>query len=185
MDAPRIVTWLWILFLVVWLVSARAAKRAVTRHGRIWIHRVVVFFLVAYLIVRSGPGSYLSHLRVPATPMYEGIGIGCTALGIAFAFWARFYLGRNWGMPMSVQENAELVTAGPYAYVRNPIYSGMLLAMFGTAIVIGLSWLSLFAISSGYFVYSAKREEKLLVEQFPDTFPAYRARTKMLVPFVF
>jgi protein-S-isoprenylcysteine O-methyltransferase Ste14 len=150
-----------------------------------WIFRTVVFVLIAYLIAHTGNRSAIGRFRLAETPSTDGIGIACTAVGIAFAFWARFYLGRNWGMPMSVQENAELVTTGPYAYVRNPIYSGMLLAMLGTAIVIGLAWLSLFLVSAFYFVYSVTQEEKLLIAQFPSTFPAYRARTKMLVPFLF
>src|SRR6185312_8194183 len=100
---------------------------------------------------------------------------------VFMAVWARFHLGRNWGMPMSVQENAELVTSGPYAYVRNPIYSGILLAMLGSAIVTGPWWLVILVIAGTHFVYSAKQEEALLVEQFPGTFQAYRARTKMLI----
>ncbi|MGH7655066.1 MAG: methyltransferase family protein [Gemmatimonadaceae bacterium] len=185
MRPTLIISWLWTLFCVVWLISAIGAKRTVSRRSGAWIFRTLVFVAIAYLISRSESRAYAFHVRVPATPAMEAIGIVCTAIGIAFAFWARFYLGRNWGMPMSVQESAELVTTGPYAYVRNPIYTGMLLALLGTAIVVGAWWLSLFAISAVYFTYSAKQEEKLLLKQFPDTFPAYRARTKMLVPFLF
>ncbi len=88
-------------------------------------------------------------------------------------------------MPMSVQENAELATTGPYAYIRNPIYSGMLLAMLGSMLVAGLSWLIPFIFFAIYFIYSAKAEEKLMLAQFPDTYPAYKKRTKMLIPFVY
>ena len=65
------------------------------------------------------------------------------------------------------------------------IYSGILLAMLGSAVVTGPWWLVILVIAGTYFVYSAKQEEALLVEQFPVTFPAYRARTRILIPFVF
>lgn len=184
MRPPVIVGALWILFLVVWRISAAYSKRTVQRTSRAWFLRVAIVIVAGFLLLARGSGLHVIRTRLPMTPTVEAIGILCTALGIAFAFWARFYLGTNWGMPMSVQENAELVTTGPYAYVRNPIYSGMLLAMLGSAIIVGLAWLSIFVISGIYFIYSATQEEKLLVKQFPDTFPAYKARTRMLVPFI-
>jgi len=65
-----------------------------------------------------------------------GVGVALCALGIGLAIWARTYLGRNWGMPMSRKENPELVTSGPYAYVRHPIYTGLLIAMLGSVTVL-------------------------------------------------
>ena len=105
-------------------------------------------------------------------------------LGITLAIWARRHLGRNWGMPMSLKEEPELVTSGPYKYIRNPIYSGMLLALLGTGLVLGLPWLVAFVACSIYFIYSSKVEEKIMAEQFPQTYPEYKKRTKMLIPFV-
>jgi protein-S-isoprenylcysteine O-methyltransferase Ste14 len=185
MSAPAIVGCLWLIFFVVWLIAASGAKRAVQRRRGVWIVRLIIFIIIFFALSQRNSRVAISHARLPQTPAVQATGIVLTALGIAFAFWARFYLGRNWGMPMSVQENAELVTTGPYAYVRNPIYTGMLLAMIGSTIVIGLWWLAILAVSAVYFVYSAKQEEKLLVQQFPGTFPAYKARTRMLVPFLF
>ena len=87
-------------------------------------------------------------------------------------------------MPMTLRQGHELVTTGPYRYVRHPIYAGILLAMLGSALAIGLWWLAVFFLSAIHFVYAAKKEESLMLEQFPDTYPAYKNRTKMLVPFV-
>jgi len=77
------------------------------------------------------------------------------------------------------------VTTGPYRLGRHPIYSGILIAGVGTAVA--LSWKRLIAVvvAGVYFVYSATVEEHFLTEQLPDTYPAYRQSTKMLVPFVF
>jgi protein-S-isoprenylcysteine O-methyltransferase Ste14 len=105
-------------------------------------------------------------------------------LGFGFALWARMHLGRNWGIPMSLRQGHELVTSGPYAYVRHPIYSGLMLAMIGSVLAVGLVWLALLVISFVYFLVSARTEEKMMVAQFPDAYPAYRQRTRMLIPFV-
>jgi len=113
------------------------------------------------------------------------VGVGLCLAGFGFAVWARMNLGRNWGMPMSLRQGHELVTSGPYSYVRHPIYTGIMLAMIGSALTLGLIWLVLFAVTFVYFAFSARTEEELMVAQFPDTYPAYRRRTKMLIPFVF
>ena len=119
-----------------------------------------------------------------AHPPLELVGALCAVLGVAFAVWARVYLASNWGMPMTLRENPKLVTTGPYRYVRHPIYTGVILALFGSTVVSGTWWALIFIASVFYFTVSAFQEERDLVEKFPDTYPAYKARTKMLIPFV-
>jgi len=87
-------------------------------------------------------------------------------------------------MPMSVKESPELVTSGPYRSVRHPIYSGILLAMFGSALATGVTWLIAFVFFGIYFVISSRAEERLMARQFPEDYPVYRARTKAMIPFV-
>jgi len=82
------------------------------------------------------------------------------------------------------EEPAELVTTGPYALVRHPIYGGMLLAMLGSALAQSLLWLAPLLVYGPLFIRSARREERLLLERFPQRYPGYLKRTKMLVPFV-
>jgi protein-S-isoprenylcysteine O-methyltransferase Ste14 len=97
---------------------------------------------------------------------------------------ARIHLGRNWGMPASRKENPELITSGPYAYLRHPIYAGIILAMLGTTIGASVFWAIPFLLFSVYFVYAARREENIMITQFPEQYPAYMRRTRMLLPFV-
>ena len=87
-------------------------------------------------------------------------------------------------MPMTRKERPELVTSGPYAYVRHPIYTGILVAAFGSAIGTSAFGLVPFVLLGIYFVYSARKEEKLMMAQFPEQYSQYMNRTKMLVPFV-
>ncbi|HSZ49777.1 MAG TPA: isoprenylcysteine carboxylmethyltransferase family protein [Streptosporangiaceae bacterium] len=112
------------------------------------------------------------------------MGLGLFLLGLAVAVWARIYLGGNWGMPMTRKDNPELVTTGPYHLIRHPIYSGILLAMIGTAIAVSVYWLIAAVVIGGYFIYSATVEERYMAERFPDTYPGYKRSTKMLVPFL-
>jgi protein-S-isoprenylcysteine O-methyltransferase Ste14 len=117
-------------------------------------------------------------------PAIQWLGVVICACGMAFAIWARFHLGRNWGMPMSLKKDAELVTTGPYAYVRHPIYTGMILAMLGTTLVI-IWWAVPLVAFFVYFVYSAKTEEKIMLGEFGARYTEYMKHTKMLIPFVF
>ena len=87
-------------------------------------------------------------------------------------------------MPMSQRVEPELVTSGPYRFVRHPIYSGILLALLGTALATNLLGLILVVVLCGYFYYSATVEERNLTAIFPTAYPAYRVSTKMLIPFV-
>lgn len=86
---------------------------------------------------------------------------------------------------MSEKDDPQLVTTGPYRWIRNPIYSGLILAMTGTALAVSLQWLLVVTVVGAYFVYSAFAEQRYMAEQFSDTYPAYRRATKMLIPFVF
>ena len=122
---------------------------------------------------------------ITTDPWLQGIGLAVFVLGLALAVWARIYLGRNWGMPMSEKVDLELVTRGPYRTVRHPIYSGIVLAKVGTAIAVSVYWLIAVVLLGGYFIYSAFMEERRMAQVFPDTFPAYKQSTKMLIPFLF
>jgi protein-S-isoprenylcysteine O-methyltransferase Ste14 len=131
--------------------------------------------------VLNGVGHYGS---TTSGPFILTFGLILCAAGIALAIWARVYLGRNWGMPMTQREHPELVTTGPYAYIRHPIYAGVILAAIGSTITIDVLWFIPLLIYCAYFFYSAPIEERHMAERFPNEYPAYKSRTKMLIPFV-
>lgn len=168
----------WGVFWVGWLISAAGAKRT-KASGRTRLPRLGMGVLAVIMLRLFRPSALLVHGTV-----WHVVGIILFACGLGLAVWARIILGRNWGMPMSQKEEPELVTRGPYRYVRHPIYSGILLAMLGTAVASNLYWLILFGVTGLYFIYSARVEERMLMGTFPDVYPGYRTRTKMLIPFV-
>ncbi|HEX3828683.1 MAG TPA: isoprenylcysteine carboxylmethyltransferase family protein [Sporichthyaceae bacterium] len=168
----------WALFWLGWLAASVSAKRGSSRAGGRRIRGVAAIgvFVTARLAPVHGAAM---HDTVPAA-----LGAALFACGLAVAIWARVNMGRNWGMPMTLKDEPELVTSGPYRLIRHPIYSGILLAVLGTALAVNLDWLVLLAVLGAYFLYSARVEEHLMTAEFPVVYPAYRNHTKMLVPFL-
>ncbi len=173
----------WVAFWLYWLLAAAGAKSGRTNWVRFAGVRVVLIVLVTVLIrlrVLKGHSHGLTR-----DPVLWGVGLGLWVLGLALAIWARIYLGRNWGMPMSTKADPELVTTGPYRTIRHPIYTGILLGAIGTAIAISLYWLVAVAVIGAYFIYSAFVEERNMASLFPAGYPEYKRSTKMLIPFIF
>jgi protein-S-isoprenylcysteine O-methyltransferase Ste14 len=168
---------LWLVFGLYWLVASIGAKHG--SRGRQRWHFVVLALVVFVLLRIVGPRSLAVH-----SSAVRAVGLGILVAGLGLAVWARVYLGRNWGMPMTKKDEPELVTSGPYRFVRHPIYAGCLVAMLGTAVATSISRLIVLAVVGAYFVYSARVEERLMSASFPTAYPAYRARTKMLIPFL-
>jgi len=168
----------WIAFWIYWLVSAAASKASVSGGWRTRLAGVSVIgvFLISGVL-------HTGRLAVHSVVL-EAIGMLVFACGIALAVWARVHLGRNWGMPMSQRAEPELVTSGPYRFVRHPIYTGLLTAMLGTALVDNLLGLIVVAVLVAYFYYCGTVEERNLTATFPAAYPEYRSRTKMLIPFL-
>jgi protein-S-isoprenylcysteine O-methyltransferase Ste14 len=169
----------WIVFWIYWLASATTSKESVDRgwRPRLAGASAIGVFVIAAILPRFGATAV--HNVILGT-----IGAVLFAGGIGLAVWARLHLGRNWGMPMSERAEPELVTSGPYRFVRHPIYSGLLLAMLGTALVDNLLGLIVVALLVAYFYYCGRVEERNLATTFPQAYPEYKSRTKMLIPFL-
>ncbi len=170
----------WAAFWLYWLVAAFSMKRGHIPWSRELRIRAVIAVAVIILIRL---GAFRGH-GLNTDPWRAGIGLVLFALGLGFAIWARVHIGRNWGTPMTQKDDPELVTSGPYRLVRHPIYSGLLVAGFGTAVALSWLWLTAVALAGVYFLYSARVEEGYLTVQFPAEYPIYRRSTKMLLPFI-
>jgi len=183
MDAVDVVIGIgWVVFWIYWIAVSLGVKAAGrTRWTRFAGARVAAILIILFLLrLRVLKGHTVTH-----DPWLQGIGLAIFLLGLALAVWARVYLGRNWGMPMSEKIDPELVTTGPYRTIRHPIYSGTILAMIGTTVAVSVYWLIAVVLLGAYFIYSAVMEERYMAELFPDTYPRYKQSTKMLIPFIF
>ena len=170
--------WAWLVFWVYWLVSASASKQSVPSG---WQTRLTGVSAVGVFVIAGvlRGGSLDVHSVILAVT-----GALLFACGIALAVWARLHLGRNWGMPTTQRAEPELVTSGPYRFVRHPIYTGLLTAILGTALVDNLLGLIVVAVLVAYFYYCGIIEERNLTATFPKAYPEYKSRTKMLIPFL-
>jgi protein-S-isoprenylcysteine O-methyltransferase Ste14 len=183
---PSLTLWsennsLWLLFSVYFVASIRRiqVKRSVPLPS---LERVCLLLTTALLFF---PRTHLSFLatRFHSSRIIALIGLILTILGLAFAAWARDVLGRNWSGRVVIQVDHQLITAGPYAYVRHPLYTGLITALAGTALVSGdYGSLLGFFIAVNIFRLKASREEQLLETEFGATYSTYRARTGGILP---
>lgn len=176
----------WIAFLLFWQVKAGNAKATTRLEGP--VSRVVrsAVFLVA-IVLLSAPHLpaflYRPLLRQGLVPFYAGAAI--TLAGLLFAVWAREHLGKNWSRSVTVKQDHELITSGPYALVRHPIYTGILTGFLGSAIAEGqLRSLIAFVMVSAVLWFKLRLEESWMRETFGDNYAAYARRVAALVPYL-
>jgi protein-S-isoprenylcysteine O-methyltransferase Ste14 len=189
MTCESIVNGCWAAIIVYWLVSAITVRKPSQKSAWFiwWVTRVVAIGLILVLAHHAHARHVLARLEhrlVSSSPIVHGLGAALCVAGVALAIWARRRIGRNWGAPMSLRVDHELVTDGPYRFVRHPIYTGLLLAMLGSALAGQLWWAAILIVSTVYFGASALIEERMMGRLFPLEYPQYRKRTKMLIPFL-
>jgi len=178
---------MWLSWALYWWLLSRDVKvpsRIEPLKSRL-LH-IVPLLLAAYLIwapiVRF---SFLGERFLPDDAWPFWVGAALTAVGLVFAVWARHHLGKNWSGIVTVKEDHELITTGPYAIVRHPIYTGLFLAFVGSAIACG-EWRGVLAVVLVLASVWRKLllEERWMREQFGDSYEAYSRRVRAIVPFV-
>ncbi len=164
----RLILAFWLIFLSYWAFSARRAKRVVHRASR-WVGLgPLVVALVAVLLLRLYGFSFQLISRSTGVLVF---GTAMCGFGLALAIWGRKHLGTNWSREPSIQAGHELVTSGPYRFVRHPIYAGILAAIFGLVLVHGAVLLIMFGGMLLMFVGRIKREEEFMSQVFPSSIP--------------
>jgi protein-S-isoprenylcysteine O-methyltransferase Ste14 len=178
----------WWVFCAYWAISWLRVKRTKEREKSLDRLITVVVVVVAYnLLFANWPRIEMLRLRfVPDERWISWFGVALTWIGVAIAIWARYCLGVFWSARVTLKEGHRLIETGPYAYVRHPIYTGMLLGCIGTTLVIG-EWRGVLAVVLLLAAHSRKalREERLLTREFGDEYIAYRRRTGFMFPRVF
>lgn len=176
----------WIIFYGYWIAAAAGVKATAERQSVVAnsAHRLPVI-AAALLLFGQWRQFGLGHPLLPQTRTIAWTGVGITALGLALAVWARRTLGSNWSSSPTLKQGHELVQRGPYAFVRNPIYTALLLMLLGTCLFVGRARaaIALPLAIAGLWI-KLKQEEALMLRQFPESYPAYRRRVKALVPFI-
>ena len=178
---------MWLAWAVYWWISSRHVKPTARRESfASKLSHIGPLLLAAILFsVPHMPISGLGEKFLPPTAWRFAAAAALTAAGLLMAAWARRYLGTNWSSTVTIKEGHELVTAGPYAIVRHPIYTGLILAFVGTALAIG-EWRAVLAAVFGVIAFWRKLslEERWMREQFGERYQAYSRRVPALIPFV-
>jgi protein-S-isoprenylcysteine O-methyltransferase Ste14 len=176
---------LWILFGLYWLVSALNRKKTKRREtwGQRFLYMLPLVAAFELLVRPEARYGWLGARFAPANPAVEWTGVLLTAAGVAVAFWARWHLGANWSGVVTLKEGHELIRTGPYRNIRHPIYTGILLALFGTVVATGeVRGLLAVAIAWLSFYWKARREESFLSQEFGEKFAAHAKQTGMFLP---
>lgn len=172
---------------IYWIISALGVKRTASKEPLL-SRLPVVIALGLGLVCLIAPwwlSAALAQAFIPQGGIFFYVGEVLQLSGLALAFWARAVLGRNWSGRITIKEDHELVTRGPYSRLRHPIYSGALLAMIGSTLAFGwYGGLVTLLLFTGVFVRKILMEEKVLTQHFGDAYAQYRQKTNALILFV-
>lgn len=179
---------LWVAFWAMWVVWALWMKKAERRESLATHLLHTLLAAAGFLLMFSGieaPRPWLHFRLLPRTLWLDAFGIATTLAGFGFAIWARIHLGRNWSSSVTAKIGHELIRSGPYKWVRHPIYTGLLIALFGTALVLG-QVRGLLALVLVYTAWKIKSrvEEHMMTSTFGAEYSAYASTTGAMFPRV-
>jgi len=180
---------IWLVVIAFWLVRSRDVKVTVRRQARLprLVNLTLIYGAAVLLAGPFVPFAWLTERVIPGAlwKVSSAAGAGLTLLGVLVMIWARTHLGRNWSSVAAVKADHELITDGPYRWMRHPIYAGMLLAFIGTAVAIG-QWRGVLAVSLALvaFLQRIVLEDRFMREQFGSVYESYAQRVHALVPGV-
>jgi protein-S-isoprenylcysteine O-methyltransferase Ste14 len=185
--AGRFVAVCYAIFFISWTIGLFWTKRTAHRPG-VWGRSsgIATVAGTALLIVLRRTGVLpLLDRRWSYSPPLGAVASILTAAGLLILLWGRVTLARNWSLDVVIRDDHQLIEHGPYRYVRHPIYTGTILMAAGAVLLLGTSVGLLMLIAFVIFLWAKlSREERLLMQYFPDAYPQYRRRVKALVPFV-
>jgi protein-S-isoprenylcysteine O-methyltransferase Ste14 len=178
---------IWSAWLIYWGISARSAKRNEDIESRVsrlqhWLPSLLGGAVV--MATQPPDGLFTPPLWPFGLASYVASFV-LISLGLAFTVWARIHLGTNWSVTVARKIDQELVRSGPYAWVRHPIYTGLLLALLGVFVGRGdVGALLGCALVCVGFLRRVPIEERWMQQTFGDAYTRYRAEVPGLLPWL-
>jgi len=122
--------------------------------------------------------------QLPLPTWLRWIGVWLTSLGVLLVAWTNYALDKNFSTTLRVRADHTLVTAGPYQWVRHPMYTAILMMLFGLGLL-SANWfigLSVLPFSVVIMLWRTRKEEAMLTEKFGDAYRAYMQHTGKFLP---
>jgi protein-S-isoprenylcysteine O-methyltransferase Ste14 len=170
--------------MAYWFISSfgvRRAKRVAPPADRL---RYAGAVLLAIALVSWGTRywGWLGTWVLPPSLALFYIGAVIATAGLGFSVWARVHLGEYWSGNVTLKEGHCLIRSGPYALVRHPIYTGILLGMLGSAVALDQvrGYLG-FAVLTYSFIGKLRKEEAWLTEEFGEEYLRYKREVRALI----
>jgi len=182
----QLIAALWLLWIVYWLIAAQSAKTTQRRESPLSRLAFLGAMLIVALLLATHRGpAWLQVQLIPGGWIRYWCAVVLVVIGLAFSVWARITLGSNWSGSVTVKIGHELIQRGPYRYIRHPIYSGALLALFGSGLAAGrVHGLLAFALAFISLALKARLEESWMTREFGERYAAYRSASWALIPYV-
>jgi protein-S-isoprenylcysteine O-methyltransferase Ste14 len=176
---------LWVAWAAYWIVAAR--QTASNRRAESVLigasYRIPLLVGIILMVFSSVSPPGVGVALWPHNPFILGIVDLLTIAGLALAVWARLHLGKYWSGRITLKVDHRVIQTGPYAWVRHPIYSGLILALLGTAISIGtVQAVFGFAFILVSFLRKLTLEENWLRLHFGAEYELYQKRVSALIP---
>ena len=175
----------WIVFVLYWIVSAIRTRDTLQTESFVSRYSILLIEVAGFvLLFRHSEGiGFLGDRFMHRTLASAIVGSILIWMGIGLAIWARYHLAEYWSARITIKEDHQLIRTGPYARLRHPIYSGIVLAAIGSAVVID-QWrcvLGVCLVLIGYCI-KARKEETMLTQQFGDAFREHQKHAGFLIP---
>jgi protein-S-isoprenylcysteine O-methyltransferase Ste14 len=160
-------------------------RKSVEREGRgLFVGRMVVLlFLAAILVLYALDSPWLRTLSIPLPDGLRWVGFALGLVGLGLWTWTQAVLGKEYSPQLQLRDRHRLVTGGPYARMRHPMYTAMSVVGIAFALVTANWCFVLFAVALiAGFVVRAPREEQMMLQAFGEEYRAYMQRTGRFFP---
>lgn len=145
-----------------------------------WLFYVSILLLAFVYIFAPG---WLAWAALPLPSALRWFGVAAGVGGALLLFWVHYTLGRNFAAPGVIQLRQTLITAGPYQWVRHPMYTTFFVISLSTALITANGLIAVLCLFFGVLLPSiVKHEEQTLMEKFGDEYRDYMQRTGRFLP---
>ena len=178
-----LIPFLWLVFITVGIAMARSPKAIAERESAYSRPRITCRWRSPYISSPRPRFPSINDRFAPSSLWPVRLGAALSFAGVAFAIGARTRLAGNWSSGVTLKRDHELVVDGPYRGVRHPIYTGILVALIGTALAVG-EWRGTVVLAAAAFWRKLRIEEAVMRRKFGQAYAKYAERVPALIPFV-